>query len=192
MFLVVFGCHILSRISSKEQNEMNEHAFVGIKRESRWHRGEQRTRHTFLPRHHQVDSGSIVYHVKSVSEDNTKPSRSLVVCTPKWHPFCPLFPLRMYSELPRYPCVIFIHHRDSPTYQTKLIQESYNPTSSHRLSPDEHRRLQSELYELQRRWEAWGLVVPFLFDHTDPNVQFFGAHTAQVKISRDWYAPDTQ
>jgi hypothetical protein len=57
---------------------MNEHAFVGIKRESRWHRGEQRTRHTFLPRHHQVDSGSIVYHVKSVSEDNTKPSRSLL------------------------------------------------------------------------------------------------------------------
>jgi hypothetical protein len=47
------------------------------------------------------------------------------------------------------------------------------------------------LYELQRRWEAWGLVVPFLFDHTDPNVKFFGAHTAQVKISRDWYAPDT-
>ncbi|KAF8498083.1 ARM repeat-containing protein [Russula emetica] len=68
----------------------------------------------------------------------------------------------------------------------QLIQESYNPTSSHRLSPDEHRRLQSELYELQRRWEAWGLVVPFLFNHTDPKVQFFGAHTAQVKISRDW------
>jgi hypothetical protein len=85
----------------------------------------------------------------------------------------------------------FYTSHGSPTYQTKLIQESYNPASSHRLSPDEHRRLQSELYELQRRWEAWGLVVPFLFDHTDPNVQFFGAHTVQVKISRDWYAPDT-
>lgn len=82
----------------------------------------------------------------------------------------------------------FIYHNGSPTYQTKLIQESYNPISSHRLSPDEHRHLQNELYELQRRWEAWGLVVPFLFDHSDPNVQFFGAHTAQVKISRDWYA----
>jgi len=54
----------------------------------------------------------------------------------------------------------FIHHSGSPTYQTVLIHESYNPTSSHRLSPGEHRRLQSELYE------------------------FFGEHTAQVKISR--------
>jgi hypothetical protein len=205
MFLVVFVClfHILSRISSKEQNEVNEHAFVyncvGIEREW-WHQGEQKARHTFPPRHHQVDrnrnktvSKSIDYRVKSVSKDNTKLSKSLAsVRTPKWHPFCPLFPLRIYSELPRYPCVILIHHSRSPTYQTKLIQESYNPTSSHRLLPDEHRRLQSELYELQRRWEAWGLVVPFLFDHTDPNVQFFGAHTAQVKISRDWYAPDIQ
>lgn len=60
--------------------------------------------------------------------------------------------------------------------------------SAHRLSPDDQRRLQTELFELQRRWEAWGLVVPFLFEYTDPNVQFFGAHTAQVKISRDWYA----
>ncbi|KAI0247835.1 ARM repeat-containing protein [Lactifluus subvellereus] len=68
----------------------------------------------------------------------------------------------------------------------RLIQESYDPASAHRLSPDEHHRLQSELFELQRKWEAWGLVVPFLFEHADPNVQFFGAHTAQVKISRDW------
>jgi hypothetical protein len=159
---------------------------------SRWHQGEQRTWHSFLPRHHQVDRNrrSINYRVKSVSKDNIKLSR--VACPhSKWRPFYPLFPLRIYSELPRYPYVIFypiLAHR----HVTKLIQESYNPTSSHRLSPDEHRRLQSELYELQRRWEAWGLVVPFLFDHTDPNVQFFGAHTAQVKISRDWYAPDTQ
>lgn len=57
--------------------------------------------------------------------------------------------------------------------------------------PDEQRRLQSELFELQRKWEAWGLVVPFLFEYSDPNVQFFGAHTAQVKISRDWYAANT-
>ncbi|KAH8988411.1 ARM repeat-containing protein [Lactarius akahatsu] len=68
----------------------------------------------------------------------------------------------------------------------QLIQQSYDPASAHRLSPDDHRRLQSELFELQRRWEAWGLVVPFLFEYADPNVQFFGAHTAQVKISRDW------
>lgn len=145
-----------------------------------------------LPRHHQVDCGGLDYRVKSVSKDNTKLSRSLVVRTAKWHPFCPLLPLRTYSELPRYPFIIFSQHSGSPTYKTKLIQESYNPTSSHRLSPEEHRRLQGELYELQRKWEAWGLVVPFLFDHTDPNVQFFGAHTAQVKISRDWCVPDAQ
>ncbi|KAH9966317.1 ARM repeat-containing protein [Lactifluus volemus] len=68
----------------------------------------------------------------------------------------------------------------------RLIQESYDPTSAHSLSPDEHHRLQSEILELQRKWEAWGLVVPFLFEYADPNVQFFGAHTAQIKISRDW------
>lgn len=39
---------------------------------------------------------------------------------------------------------------------------------------------------MQRRPEAWGLVIPFL-DNQDPNVQFFGAHTAQVKIARDWW-----
>ncbi|PFH48182.1 hypothetical protein AMATHDRAFT_66058 [Amanita thiersii Skay4041] len=38
---------------------------------------------------------------------------------------------------------------------------------------------------MQKRFEAWGLVMPLL-DHPDPNVQFFGAHTAQVKIARDW------
>ena len=161
--------------------------------QSRWHQGEPRLSTSFFLAITSltVTKQSIEYRVKSISEGNPKLSR-LLIRTPEWHPFCPLFPLWIYIELPRYPCVIFIHHSGSPTYQIKLIQESYNPTSSHRLSPDEHRRLQSELYELQRRWEAWGLVVPFLFEHTDPNVQFFGAHTAQVKISRDWYAPDTQ
>ena len=28
-------------------------------------------------------------------------------------------------------------------------------------------------------------MIPFL-EHSDPNVQFFGAHTIQVKITRDW------
>ncbi|QRV85310.1 Myb protein 1A [Ceratobasidium sp. AG-Ba] len=44
-----------------------------------------------------------------------------------------------------------------------------------------------ELLEVQRRPEAWGLVVPFL-ESSDPNVQFFGALTVQVKIARDWDA----
>jgi len=53
------------------------------------------------------------------------------------------------------------------------------------LSPEAQKRLQGELFEVQRRPEAWGLVIPFL-QHPDPNVQFFGAHTIQVKITRDW------
>ncbi|KAI0350564.1 ARM repeat-containing protein [Trametes cingulata] len=66
---------------------------------------------------------------------------------------------------------------------TQLIQQAYSP--SQRLSPEEQRSLQQELFDIQRRPEAWGLVLPFL-NHPDPNVQFFGAHTIQVKIARDW------
>lgn len=65
----------------------------------------------------------------------------------------------------------------------QLIQQAY--TSQNHLSPDDQRRLQQELFEIQRRPEAWGLVLPFL-GHADPNVQFFGAHTLQVKVARDW------
>lgn len=64
----------------------------------------------------------------------------------------------------------------------QLIQQAYS--SAH--AQVDQRRIQQELVEIQRRPEAWGLVVPFL-EHPDPNVQFFGAHTAQVKIMRDWY-----
>ena len=42
------------------------------------------------------------------------------------------------------------------------------------------------MFDIQKRPESWGLVIPFL-QHSDPNVQFFGAHTIQVKIARDWY-----
>ncbi|RPD63454.1 ARM repeat-containing protein [Lentinus tigrinus ALCF2SS1-6] len=55
------------------------------------------------------------------------------------------------------------------------------------LTPEDQRRLQQELFEVQRRPEAWGLILPFL-NNPDPNVQFFGAHTLQVKIARDWDA----
>ncbi|KAI0937932.1 hypothetical protein AcW1_002387 [Taiwanofungus camphoratus] len=65
----------------------------------------------------------------------------------------------------------------------ELIQQAYAPQTH--LSPEDQRRLQQEIFDIQKRPEAWGLVLPFL-DHTDPNVQFFGAHTAQVKIARDW------
>ncbi|KAF5347245.1 hypothetical protein D9756_009920 [Leucocoprinus leucothites] len=66
---------------------------------------------------------------------------------------------------------------------TQLILQAYAPTQL--ASPDDLKRLQHELFEIQKRPEAWGLVIPLL-DHTDQNVQFFGAHTAQVKIARDW------
>jgi hypothetical protein len=63
----------------------------------------------------------------------------------------------------------------------QLIQQAYS--SAH--AQVDQRRIQQELVEIQRRPEAWGLIVPFI-EHPDPNVQFFGAHTAQVKIMRDW------
>ncbi|KAF8835272.1 ARM repeat-containing protein [Paxillus ammoniavirescens] len=65
----------------------------------------------------------------------------------------------------------------------QLIQQAYSPTSAG--SSDTQRRLQQELFDIQKRFEAWGLVIPFL-NHEDFNVQFFGAHTVQVKIARDW------
>ncbi|EIN05146.1 ARM repeat-containing protein [Punctularia strigosozonata HHB-11173 SS5] len=65
----------------------------------------------------------------------------------------------------------------------QLIQQAYSPQAH--VSADAQRTLQQDLFDIQKRPEAWGLVVPFLED-PDPNVQFFGAHTAQVKIARDW------
>ncbi|KAI5120002.1 hypothetical protein M0805_008463 [Coniferiporia weirii] len=62
-----------------------------------------------------------------------------------------------------------------------LIQSAFVPGQN----VEESRRMQQQLFEMQKRPEAWGLVLP-LIEHPDPNVQFFGAHTAQVKIARDW------
>ncbi|KAF8632069.1 hypothetical protein AX15_002067 [Amanita polypyramis BW_CC] len=66
----------------------------------------------------------------------------------------------------------------------QLIQQAYAPPTTP-ATPEDLKRLQHELFEMQKRPEAWGLVVPLL-EHQDPNVQFFGAHTAQVKVARDW------
>lgn len=66
----------------------------------------------------------------------------------------------------------------------QLIQHAYAPPTAG-TSPEELKRLQHDLFEIQKRPEAWGLVIPLLNDQ-DQNVQFFGAHTAQVKIARDW------
>lgn len=66
----------------------------------------------------------------------------------------------------------------------QLIQQAYAPPTVS-TTPEGLRRYQQELFEIQKRPEAWGLVIPLL-EHQDQNVQFFGAHTAQVKIARDW------
>ncbi|KAK0200747.1 armadillo-type protein [Desarmillaria ectypa] len=74
---------------------------------------------------------------------------------------------------------------------TQLILQAYGQPNSF-LPPDELRLRQQELFEIQKRPEAWGLVLPLL-NHEDPNVQFFGAHTVQVKIARDWLSfPEDQ
>ncbi|KAH0833884.1 armadillo-type protein [Lanmaoa asiatica] len=65
----------------------------------------------------------------------------------------------------------------------KHFPSAYSPASAG--SSDAQRHLQQELFDIQKRYEAWGLVIPFL-SHDDVNVQFFGAHTVQVKIARDW------
>ncbi|KAI0087502.1 ARM repeat-containing protein [Irpex rosettiformis] len=65
----------------------------------------------------------------------------------------------------------------------QLIQQALAPQTQ--SSSQDQRKLQQELFDIQKRPESWGLVIPFL-QHSDPNVQFFGAHTMQVKIARDW------
>ncbi|CUA76173.1 Myb-binding protein 1A [Homo sapiens] [Rhizoctonia solani] len=62
-----------------------------------------------------------------------------------------------------------------------LVTQLYSPGTR----PEVQQTINRELLDVQRRPEAWGLVVPFL-ESSDPNVQFFGALTIQVKIARDW------
>ncbi|KAJ7725703.1 hypothetical protein B0H16DRAFT_1593996 [Mycena metata] len=65
-----------------------------------------------------------------------------------------------------------------------LIQAAYAPASSSSASGTAIQTLQSTLLAAQRTpAAAWALVVPLL-SHPDPNVQFFGAHTAHAKIAR--------
>jgi hypothetical protein len=64
---------------------------------------------------------------------------------------------------------------------SSLILRLYSP----QLDPSTAKSLQHELQQIQSASPAWGLVTG-LATHEDPNVRFFSAHTAQVKISRDW------
>ncbi|KAK7463063.1 hypothetical protein VKT23_007649 [Stygiomarasmius scandens] len=83
----------------------------------------------------------------------------------------------------------------------QLILQAYGAPNPH-ASAEDLRRLQQELFDIQKLPEAWGLVLPLL-NHQDQNVQFFGAHTyvgghtsailpsklctnTFVKIARDW------
>ncbi|WWC85404.1 uncharacterized protein L201_000267 [Kwoniella dendrophila CBS 6074] len=65
----------------------------------------------------------------------------------------------------------------------QTILHLFSPSTS--SNPELAKHLQHELQQIQSAQEAWGLIAG-LAGHEDPNVRFFGAHTAQVKISRDW------
>ncbi|KAL7420320.1 hypothetical protein Q5752_005289 [Cryptotrichosporon argae] len=53
------------------------------------------------------------------------------------------------------------------------------------------KQLQHDLQAIQAQPEAWGLIAG-LAGHEDANVRFFSAHTAQVKIARDWESLPTE
>jgi hypothetical protein len=109
----------------------------------------------------------------------------------------------VYDQLPLWPPSFLPFHRAMLRMQLKfvpsprrrdlppdldlgaaqLIQQANSPQSQ--ISPEQQRALQQQLLEVQKRPEAWGLVVPFL-ENPNPNIQFFGAHTVQLKIARDW------
>lgn len=65
----------------------------------------------------------------------------------------------------------------------ETVRHLYDPSTSGNPSLTKH--WQHELQQIQTSPEAWGLING-LATHDDPNVRFFSAHTAQVKISRDW------
>ena len=66
-----------------------------------------------------------------------------------------------------------------------MIRVLYSPEAA--LSAADQQALNHQLLEAQRTDAAWALIGPLL-GHEDGNVRFFGAHTASVKIHRDWYA----
>ena len=95
-------------------------------------------------------------------------------------PFPPVLPqadiqhvVSVMSNAYRVACLTFI---------PQLVQKAYGGQS---ISPSEQEQIQNDLLEIQRRPEAWGLVIPML-QSSDSSVQFFGAHTAQIKVARDW------
>ncbi|KAJ6522588.1 hypothetical protein B0H19DRAFT_655372 [Mycena capillaripes] len=67
------------------------------------------------------------------------------------------------------------------SHAISLIQAAYAPVPANAA---EIQSLQSALLTMQRTPAAWGLILPLLAHPTDPNVQFFGAHTAHAKIAR--------
>ena len=90
-------------------------------------------------------------------------------------------PTLQQSDIPSYPSQL----SPNPLPDIHLRPFSAHPTSLC-TGPTHIKCLQHELFEIQKTDAAWGLVIPLL-DHVDYNVQFFGAHTSQIKIARDWY-----
>ncbi|KAK4687604.1 importin-13, partial [Tremellales sp. Uapishka_1] len=66
---------------------------------------------------------------------------------------------------------------------SQTILHLFDPSTS--ANPQLAKHLEKELQAIQARQEAWGLIAG-LSGHENANVRFFAAHTAQVKISRDW------
>ncbi|OXG35215.1 hypothetical protein C367_00450 [Cryptococcus neoformans Ze90-1] len=92
--------------------------------------------------------------------------------------------LTMDEETPTPSLVSFpVLPQSDLTQVAQTILQLFDPVTS--SNPAQAKYLQSELQKIQGTPEAWGLIAG-LASHEDTNVRFFGAHTAQVKISRDW------
>ena len=72
-----------------------------------------------------------------------------------------------------YKSVTLWHHlyHSNRLTTSQLIQQAYAPSST-TTSPEHLKRLQNDFFQLQKRPEAWGLVIPLL-NHQDQNVHFF-------------------
>ena len=74
--------------------------------------------------------------------------------------------------------------KQASTSSTQLIIAAYAQPSGASLGD-----ANTQLYDVQKSPLAWGLIVPLLtYDAPGDGtaVHFFGAHTAVVKVARDW------
>lgn len=128
-----------------------------------------------LPSSHQILTKSIVDIFHSSSKHAPWPTRRRA---PRLRRPCRSLSSPNLTLTKSPPCVHPSTYTDGQT-----ILHLFDPATS--AQPALAKQLQQQLQDLQSRPEAWGLVAG-LSRHDDANVRFFGAHTAQVKISRDW------